>query len=170
MISMPGTRRGTGLLMPTNASMLLKPAQGWLVACVMASLFVLMGASGDDVFARHVGMSGSSFATATTVAGGDRPAAASDARPAVGDVRSARPGQENGGGDDAAHVLHLLGACLAILCAGVMFLRSRGWWLRSARATAALPLPLVFPASWLACVRRGPPRLDPPRFSPVIRT
>lgn len=167
---MPGTRLGTGLLMRTHESLLLRPAQGWLVACVMASLFVLMGASGDDVFARHVGMSASSSATGTEVADVDRPAAASGARPAAGDGRSARPGQSNGGGEDAAHVLHLLGACVAILCAGVLYLRSRGWWLRSTRATAALPRRLAFPASWLAGVRRGPPRLDPPRFSPVIRT
>lgn len=156
--------------MRTHSSLFLKPARGSLVACVMASLFVLMGASGDDVFARHVGMSVSAYGTPSKVADVDRPAAAPDARPGVGDVRSALPSHESAGGDDAAHALHLLGACLAILFAGAVLLRGRGWWLRSTRVTHHLSSRLVFPASWLACVRRGPPRLDPPRFSPVIRT
>lgn len=156
--------------MPTHTSLFLKPAHGWLVACVMASLFVLMGASGDDVFARHVGLSVSASGTHSKVPDVDHPAATSDARLAAGDVRSALPSRESGGGDDAAHVLHLLGACLAILFAGAVLPGSRGWWLRSTHATSSLSSRLILPASWLACVRRGPPRLDPPRFSPVIRT
>ncbi|MBD3945735.1 hypothetical protein [Nocardioides ganghwensis] len=156
--------------MRTHESLLLKPAQGWVVACVMTALFVLMGASGDDVFARHVGMSASVAGISGTSADLDRTTASSDAPRAAGDVPPARSGHGTGDGADAAHVLHLLGACLAILIAGALLLHRRGWWPWSARATAALSPRLVFPASWLACVRRGPPRLTPPRFSPVIRT
>lgn len=170
MLGMEETHRGTGPSMRTHESLLLRPAQGWVVACVMVALFALMGASGDDVFARHVGMSASTAGTSGTSVDLDRPVASSDAPRAVGDVLPARSGHGTGGGEDAAHVLHLLGACLAILCAGAMFLRRRAWWPRSARATAALSPRPVFPVSWLACVRRGPPRLTPPRFSPVIRT
>jgi hypothetical protein len=155
--------------MRTHESLLLKPAQGWLVACVMASLFVLMGASGEDVFARHVGTSASAAGAPATAVDLGRPAAPSDAQPAAG-VLPPGPGHGTGDGHDAAHVLHLLGACLAILCAGALFLRSRGWLPWSTRATADLAPRLVFPVSWLARVRRGPPRLTPPRFSPVIRT
>jgi hypothetical protein len=155
--------------MRTHESLLLKPAQGWVVACVMAALFVLMGASGDDVFARHVGMSASSAGTPGTSADLD-PMAVPVAPRAAGDVLPAQAGHGTGDGADAAHVLHLLGACLAILIAGALLLHRRGWWTWSARATAALSPRLVFPVSWLVCVRRGPPRLTPPRFSPVIRT
>jgi hypothetical protein len=155
--------------MRPHGNLLVKPAQGWLVACVMAALFVLMGASGDDVFARHVGTSVSAAGTPDTAADIARPAVSSDAQP-VAAVPAGRSSHGTGEAGDPAHVLHLLGACLAILCAGALFLRRRGLLPWSVRASAALVPRPVFPASWLACVRRGPPRLTPPRFSPVIRT
>ncbi|TGN64588.1 hypothetical protein EXE59_11900 [Nocardioides eburneiflavus] len=158
--------------MRTHESLLLKPAQGWVVACVMAALFVLMGASSDDVFARHVGVSASAAGTSHAGASADldRRAASADAPRSIGDVQRSGSGHDAGGEADAAHVLHLVGACLAILVAGALLLHRRGWRPSSVRATAALSPRLVQPASWLACARRGPPRLTPPRFSPVIRT
>ncbi|GAB3028855.1 hypothetical protein GCM10011376_15330 [Nocardioides flavus (ex Wang et al. 2016)] len=159
--------------MPSFEDAWTKPPQGWLVACVMAALFVLMGASGDDVFARHVGMSASSSellaessgvgaATATTERPGDR--ATAGVAPVHG------TGDTTVDGRGAAHVLHLLGACVAVLVAGVLLLRARGLCRWARRATSALSPRVALPAPWLAGLRRGPPRLSPPRSSPVIRT
>lgn len=156
--------------MRTHETLLLKPAHGWLVACVMASLIVLMGASGDDVFARHVGMSVSASPTSGTAPGADSLTVPTDPRLAAGEVLTVRPDHSSDDRGTAAHTLHLLGACLAILCAAAVLLHRRGWWPGSTHATAALSPRLTFPASWLARVLRGPPPRDPPRFSPVIRT
>ena len=156
--------------MRTHETPFLKPAHGWLVACVMASLFVLMGASGDDVFARHVGMPVSASGTSGTAAPAHSSTVQPGPRSAIGGVvpvRRAHGSDERGG---AAHTLHLLGACSAILCAAAVLLHGRGRWLRSTDTTAALSPQLTFPASWLRRVLRGPPPRDPPRFSPVIRT
>lgn len=156
--------------MAMHESLLLKPAQGWLVGCVMASLFVLMGASGDDVFARHVGTSVSSLTIPGIAADGDRPAAVSDARANVDGVLPAGLGHGTDDGDGAAHVLHLVGACVALLCAGAVLLHGGGWCLWSTRARTFLSVRLFFAASRLSGLRRAPPRLTPPRFSPAIRT
>lgn len=156
--------------MCAHRTRLLKPAQGWLVACVMTSLVVLMSVSGEDVFARHVGMSISASATPNKAVDLGRSPASPDTLPGTGDDASALSGHSDGDGGGAAHLLHLLGACLAILCAGAAFRHRRGWLPWSPRATVALSPRLVCAASWLAGLRRGPPRLAPPRFSPVIRT
>jgi hypothetical protein len=134
----------------------------------MASLFVLMGVSGDDVYARHVGMSVSPMSASGPAAEG-RPRMDRDARSSDPAAPPARPQHGTGEAETTAHVLHLLGACLAVLAAAVL-LHPRGWWLVSVRVARALIGRLDHPASWLAGVRRGPPRLDPPRFSPVMRT
>jgi hypothetical protein len=155
--------------MRLHECLLLRPAVRWLVGCATVSLLVLVGASGDDVFARHVGMSVSAMTTHQAEVGGDGPTAPSAVRD-DGRAPSAAPSHVRDGERDAAHVMHLVGACLAILCAGAMLLRGRGSWLASVRAMAGPGARLVFPASWLAGVRRGPPPLTPPRFSPVIRT
>jgi hypothetical protein len=76
--------------MRTHSSLLLKPAHGWLVACVLASSFVLMGAYGDDVFAPHVGVSVSASGIPSKVADVDRPAAREGEAPARA-ARSLRP-------------------------------------------------------------------------------
>lgn len=156
--------------MRTHETLLLKPAHGWLVACVMASLVVLMGASGDDVFARHVGMSVSAAPTSGTAPGADSLTVPTGPRLAAGEVLTVRTDHSSDDRGTAAHTLHLLGACLAILCAAAVLLHRRGWWPGSTHATAALSPQLTFPTSWLARVLRGPPPRDPPRFSPVIRT
>lgn len=156
--------------MRTHETMLQSPARGWLVASVMAALFVLMGASGDDVFARHVGMSASTSHAPGTAAGVDGPAVTEDTRPATGEVLPVLRDHSSDDGGGAAHTLHLLGACLAVLGAGVALLSLGGLWRGCARATAAPSLLLTCPASWLARVLRGPPPRDPPRLSPVIRT
>jgi hypothetical protein len=166
---MSGRRLGTGLLMRTHETLPLKPAQGWLMGCVMAAIFVLMGVSGDDVYARHVGMS-VSMSSASPEAEVNSTAVSSNGRLTPGDAVPARRGHSSDERGDAAHTLHLLGACLAILCAAAVLLHLRGRWPGSTHTTSAWSPRLTFPASWLARVLRAPPPRDPPRFSPVIRT
>jgi hypothetical protein len=162
---------GTVLVMRTRIRTQLQPALGWLVACAMVPLFVLMSVSGDDIFARHVGMAVSAHADAGATPEAARTALTSSRAETSGDAAlGVVPRPEPDAHAGAAHTLHMLGACLAILCAGVVFLHRRGWWSGSTSATATMSVRLTFPASWLARVRRGPPPLDPPRFSPVIRT
>lgn len=155
--------------MPTGEKF-LRPVQGWLVAFVMTSLFVLMGASGDDVFARHVGMTVASTAVSKDGARAlETPVVQQRIRQAGGiaahSVRTQSPGDH-----DAVHVLHVLGACLAVLGVAVLARYRQQNWRRLTRARSPLDSHLVLPASWLADLRRRPPPLSPPRSSPVIRT
>ena len=145
-------------------------------AIVAAETVQAMGATGMSPrtlqrwFARHVGMSVSASPTSGTAPGADSLTVPTDPRLAAGEVLTVRPDHSSDDRGTAAHTLHLLGACLAILCAAAVLLHRRGWCPGSTHATAALSPRLTFPASWLARVLRGPPPRDPPRFSPVIRT
>jgi hypothetical protein len=142
-----------------------------LAGCVLAALFVLAGASGDNLFARHVGM--------TTLVPVVVSAAAGDGGQAASSVGSGRdgeglrdagsdhgPGSENGN----AQLLHLLGACLSILAVGILLLRQGGMWREPTRLLRALPSRRLLVAHWRATARGSPPPLSPPRASPVIRT
>ena len=141
-----------------------------LAGCVLAALFVFAGASGDNLFARHMGM--------TTVAPAGVSAATGEAMQAasVGFGRDGEglrgagsdhgPGSENG----SAQLLHLLGACLSILAVGILLLRRGGMWREPTRLLTTLSSRRLLVAHWRATARGSPPPLSPPRASPVIRT
>jgi hypothetical protein len=138
-----------------------------LAGCVLATLFILTGVSGDNLFARHVGMTASS-ATATPVAARDSAPATAPADVVGIDTDGVPTGSSQNSGD-AAHLLHLLSACLTVL-AGVSLLLQR-----CRRCPAAAPARhalsrLLVTAHWVASARGSPPPLSPPRASPVIRT
>jgi hypothetical protein len=150
---------------------LLRPAPEMLVGLLMAAIVVLTGVTGDNVFARHVGM--------TVAAPAKMPDSPRDAEQAVSsptvrqDVGEAPPGAPSSQGaadDDVTHLLHLLGACLFILALSVLLWRRGGWWLLSTRAQPAPFSRLLLHSHWRATARGSPPALAPPRTSPVIRT
>lgn len=162
---------GTGHSMPQSERLLLGPAQAGLVGCVMAALFVLTGVSGDDVFARHVGMMASAPAVMPEAPRDtDRAVPAETIRQVTGDGLSARPGHPAGGGDGSAHLMHLLGACLAVLAFSLLLLCRGRWALVTTRARRALRPRSPSASQWIASVRESPPPITPPRTSPVIRT
>lgn len=143
---------------------------GRLVAVLAAAAFLLAALTGNS-FSLHVGMTDT--APAATIAAGlsDTPAASagitSSARDATGHA-SADAATPMPIGSDAQHLMHLLGACLAVVAAAallLMLLVSRvpgGGYL----AVAAVPRLAAMPArrEW------SPPALSPPTSSPVIRT
>lgn len=137
----------------------------------MAAFFVLTGVSGDNVFARHVGMTAPAPAVVSDVAGDVDPAAAfQGVRRGVGDGPGSRSGHDAGDGASTAHLLHLLGACLTLLGVGVLLLCRRGWWRVSAFSHSGVRRLLLLAAHWVASARGSPPLLAPPRTSPVMRT
>ena len=142
-----------------------------LAGCVLAALFVLAGASGDNLFARHVGMTTLVPVVVSAVAGDGGQAASSvgsgrDGEGLRGAGSDHGPGSENG----SAQLLHLLGACLSILAVGILLLRQGGMWRDPTRLLRALPSRRLLVAHWRATARGSPPPLSPPRASPVIRT
>lgn len=142
-----------------------------LAGCVLAALFVLAGASGDNLFARHVGMATAAPALVSVAAGEAAHAASSVAIRGDGkgppDAGSPhKPGSENVG----AELLHLLGACLSILAVGILLSRRGRTWRDPTRLLRALPSRRLLAARWRATARGSPPPLSPPRASPVIRT
>jgi hypothetical protein len=156
--------------MPQSERLLLGPAQAGLVGCVMAALFVLTGVSGDDVFARHVGMMASAPAVMPEAPRDtDRAVTTETLRQVTGDGLSARSSHPPGDGDGSAHLMHLLGACLAVLAFSLLLLCRGSWalWTRAKRALRPRP---PSAAQWIATVRGSPPPITPPRTSPVIRT
>jgi hypothetical protein len=142
-----------------------------LAGCVLAALFVLAGASGDNLFARHVGMMTVAPVVVSAAAGDGGQAASSvgfgrDGEGLRGAGSDHGPGSENG----SAQLLHLLGACLSILAVGILLWRRGGMWRDPTRLLRALPSRRLLVAHWKATARGSPPPLSPPRASPVIRT
>lgn len=143
-------------------------SMGRLLALFVAVAFVLTMLTGNS-FALHVGMTAGS------------PPATASADP-VSDVVAGMPGvadlSDEGSGDAAAlmpvssdlqHLIHLIGACLAVLAVAAML--ARLLFLNRALtgglpAVTALPRPLMRAGTgeWL------PPPPSPPTSSPVIRT
>jgi hypothetical protein len=141
---------------------------GRFLAVVAAAAFLIAGLTGNS-FSLHVGMTASAseaaFAVdraADAVAGtGAGSNAVSDAAPDATAPMTV--------GSDALHLMHLIGACLAVLAAAASFLRlfsQARALLGSHPAVTALPRPLTPPpgGSW------SPPPPSPPTSSRVIRT
>lgn len=146
------------------------PVLGERLVALLTLAVVLLGSLTGNAFSMHVGMdmgpsvsvkqaenlSGVVAAEAATVAESGRHLVADVAGPMVPTS------------SDAQHLMHLVGACLALLAAAVVLLlllprRYLG------RHCDAAPLPsdgmnLLTFAAWI------PPSLDPPTSSPVIRT
>lgn len=141
---------------------------GRLVAVLAAAAFLLAALTGNS-FSLHVGMTDMAPAATTAADLSDTPAASagvtSSARDATGHA-SADAATPMPIGSDAQHLMHLLGACLAVIAAAALLLLvSRvpgGGYL----AVAAVPRLDAVPAQreW------SPPALSPPTSSPVIRT
>lgn len=145
---------------------------GRLVALLAAAAFLLAGLTGNS-FSLHVGMT--TMAPAATAAADvdDKPAALAamtSALPEVIGKASADPVTPMPISSDAQHLMHLLGACLAIVAAGMLLLVS----LLGFRRAPGGGLPAVAAVTRLVtAVPRSawrPLALSPPTSSPVIRT
>lgn len=142
---------------------------GRLPALLAAAAFLLAAVTGNS-FALHVGMTSSPPEAAVAVDSISDAAAGTVAvlDAGVGDVLPDTPVLMPVG-SDAQHLMHLLGACLAVLAAAALCLRLCALvraLLGGHPAVTALPR-LVAPrptGSWC------PPPPCPPTSSPVIRT
>lgn len=136
---------------------------GRLLALVAAAAILLAALSGNS-FSLHAGMSTMADDLATVA---DEVVHAG----VTGDVGEATAGPATPLplGSDAQHLLHLLGACLAVVAAATLALL---WLLQRGRPSGGYPavtaVPRPVPAPEVA--ERRPPALSPPTSSPVIRT
>ena len=140
---------------------------GRSLGLLVAVAFLLAALSGNS-FAVHVGMTSMTseplaVADAASGSAGHTAAAAQDVRAAAAD--SAVPP----GGSDLMHLMHLLGACTAVLAGAVLLLRQRLW----GREPADGYLPDAAPSRLVTPNPRGawcPPPPSPPTSSAVVRT
>jgi hypothetical protein len=146
---------------------------GRLVALLAAAAFLMAGMTGN-AFSLHVGMTTmTSSAAAPVTADFSEPNAATTATSlAVADVAGDDPVTAEtpaSGSADGQRLMHLLGACLAVIAAAVALLALRSLCRLvggSCTGIAARPVSVV-------PFRGGvwsPPPLSPPSVSPVIRT
>lgn len=150
---------------------LLRPAPEMLVGLLMAAIVVLTGVTGDNVFARHVGMTVAASAKMPDSPRDPEQAVSSPTvRQDVGEAPPATPSGQGAADDDVTHLLHLLGACLFVLALSVLLWRRGGWWLLSTRAQPATVSRLLLHAHWRATARGSPPAFALLRTSLVIRT
>lgn len=141
---------------------------GRLLAILAAGAFLVAALTGNS-YSLHVGMTTSVPEAAVAVDGvSDAVGVTGSIVEGVGDVApdAAAPMPV---GSDAQQLMHLIGACLAVLAAAALFLRlffQGRALLGSHPAVTALPRPLTTPpgGSW------SPPPPSPPTSSPVIRT
>ena len=147
------------------------PVLGGRLIALLALSVVLLGSLTGNAFSLHVGMDmGSSVPGAAHAAkpsgdvAADGAAVIESGKHLVKDVA----GSMLPTSADAQHVMHLLGACLALLAAALVLLLLvlRRHPDRDHDA-AVLPPRGVNP---LSCATWIPPSLDPPTSSPVIRT
>lgn len=140
---------------------------GRLLGLLVAAAFLLAALTGNS-FAVHVGMT--SMSAATVVGADTTPHAVAGAPADRHDVRaaSADPAVLSAG-SDLQHLMHLVGACLAVLAGAVLLLLLPRWGRDPADGylSDTTPTRLFTPAlrrSW------SPPPPSPPTSSPVIRT
>jgi len=147
------------------------PALGGRLVALLTLSVVLLGSLTGNAFSMHVGMDmGSSVSGVTQpqnlsgVVAAEVVTVAESGRHLVADAAGPMVPTSS----DAQHLMHLVGACLALLAAAVVLLMVL---LRRHvdRHLDVVPLPsygmnLPTSAMWV------PPSLDPPTSSPVIRT
>lgn len=147
------------------------PVLGGRLVALLTLAVVLLGSLTGNAFSMHVGMDmGSSVPGVTQaenlsgVVAAEAATIAESGRHLIADV--AGPMVPNS--SDAQHLMHLVGACLALLAAAVVLLLSvlRRRLDRHGDSAPLLSygITLLTPATWV------PPSLDPPTSSPVIRT
>lgn len=138
---------------------------GRLLAVFAAAAFLLAGLTGNS-FSLHVGMTSSAHVAAVAVDHVDDDTAWT---PAVLEVARGESAAPVSVGSDGQRLMHLIGACLAVLALAVLLLRlllwsrfpETGYPSLTALPRIVRPLP---DGSWT------PPPPVPPRSSPVIRT
>jgi len=141
---------------------------GRLIALLSLAVVLLAGLTGNS-FSMHAGMS--TKASATSVAQMDHVPGPVAAKTSIGAGTGSLAGAPKPMlpmSSDAQHLMHVLGACLALLAAALLLplllvsrllVRSR-----AAAVTAPRLVSLATPVRWT------PSALDPPTSSPVIRT
>lgn len=137
---------------------------------LLAAAAILIAALTGNSFSLHGGMAASAYES--SVAAADRLTDVRAASEAV--IASVHEGAPDAAmpmpvGSDAQHLMHLIGACLAVLAAAALLLRLlfRGRSLRGGYAAGTAPSRPLVPSgggSW------SPPPPSPPTSSPVIRT
>lgn len=141
---------------------------GRLLALLAAAAFLLATLAGNS-FSLHVGMTAGT--SESTVAAGMVTKAVAGSGVVLERVHEVAPATAipMSVGSDAQHLMHLIGACLAVLAAAALLLRlllHRRWLVGGHPAVIAVPRPRT--------PRRGgswsPPPPSPPTSSPVIRT
>lgn len=141
---------------------------GRLLGLLAAAAFLLAALTGNS-FSLHVGMTAD--ASESTVAADMATNAVAGSSAVLERVHEVAPAtaMPMPVGSDAQHLMHLVGACLAVLAAAALLLRlllQGRSLLGSYPAVIAVPHPLT--------PRRGgswsPPPPSPPTSSPVIRT
>ncbi len=148
------------------------PVVGGPLAALMALTVVLLATLTGNAFSVHVGMTMSPSAqqapsanqAATVLTGDTSPVAGSASTSLTGASEPTMPMSADG-----QHLMHTVGACLALLAAIVMLfplpVRRRTVDLNDSVGAALKRLPDVFAAAtWTL------PALDPPTSSPVVRT
>ncbi|GAB2750459.1 hypothetical protein GCM10027273_31400 [Nocardioides pakistanensis] len=152
---------------PARSSFAASPS-GRLLALLAAAAFLLAALTGNS-FPLHVGMTAG--APESTVAADMVTNALAGSGAVLERVHKVAPAtaMPMPVGSEAQHLMHLVGACLAVLAAAALLLRlllQRRSLLGSHPAVIAVPRPLT--------PRRGglwsPPPPSPPTSSPVIRT
>ena len=143
---------------------------GRLVALLTLSV-VLLGSVTGNAFSLHRGMDmGSSVPAAAHAANpsGDAAAEVATIAEAGGHLVAQVAGPMLPSSSDAQHLMHLVGACLALLAGAVLLLlllvRRPPDRHGDAAPSASYGIDLLTHPTWV------PPSLDPPTSSPVIRT
>ncbi|MFP5253530.1 MAG: hypothetical protein ACLGH4_07010 [Actinomycetes bacterium] len=147
-------------------------AQGGRLVALLVLAVVLLASLTGNSFSMHIGMAMSSAAPGLAhVDHSDGPAAGEASTGAISGARTFldawRPMELLG--SDAHHLMHLVGACLALLAGAAILLALRFLCrVLDLRHPAAATTPSLVgrptPPSWT------PPALDPPTSSPVILT
>jgi len=147
------------------------PALGGRLAALLTLSVVLLGSLTGNAFSMHVGMAmGSSVSGVTQaehlsgVVAAEGATVAESGRHLVADAAGPMVPTSS----DAQHLMHLVGACLALLAAAI------GLLLMLLRRHVGRHLDIVLLPSYgmnlLPSAMWVPPSLDPPTSSPVIRT
>ena len=169
---MSATRLGMPWEMsPVRAPRSSPPVPGGPLVALLTLAVVLLGSLTGNAFSMHAGMEMHSSVSGalqaenpSSVVAAEVATVAESGRHLIADVA----GPMLPTSSDAQHLMHLVGACLALLAAAVVLILSVLQRHLDRHGDSA-PLPsygitLLTPATWV------PPSLDPPTSSPVIRT